>query len=174
MQGMMFGINVFTKQSGIKLNAAKRKTSQIQQLSFRKYTSWLLFMISVLMTVLLISTDYYPRRTRKCSTYACITVRLLTNRPYRNSNLCFQSRSERLPNQCYQLKMIPLLVLLISTTISTGKLGSFMRIKMIPLFRREKIRCWLDHQLRQSNWIYRPICSVATHIGYRFLLLILI
>ncbi|QNK89769.1 DUF5808 domain-containing protein [Sporosarcina sp. FSL K6-1540] len=53
MQGMMLGINAFTKNSGIKLNAAKRKTSQIQQLSFRKYTSWLLFMISVLMTVLL-------------------------------------------------------------------------------------------------------------------------
>ena len=52
MQGMMLGINVFTKQSGIKLNAAKRKASQVQQLSFRKYTSWLLFMISVLMTVL--------------------------------------------------------------------------------------------------------------------------
>jgi len=52
MQGMMLGINVFTKRSGIKLNATKRKTSQVQQLSFRKYTSWLLFMTSVLMTVL--------------------------------------------------------------------------------------------------------------------------
>ena len=52
MQGMMLGINVFTKQSGIKLNAAKRKTSQVQQLSFRKYTSWFLFMTSVLITVL--------------------------------------------------------------------------------------------------------------------------
>ena len=31
---------------------AKRKTSQVQQLSFRKYTSWFLFMTSVLMTVL--------------------------------------------------------------------------------------------------------------------------
>ena len=53
MQGMMLGINAFTKQSGIKLNAAKRQTSQIQQLSFRKYTSWFLFMTSVLITVLL-------------------------------------------------------------------------------------------------------------------------
>ncbi len=52
MQGMMLGINVFTKQSGIKLNVAKSKSSQVQQLSFRKYTSWLLFMTSVLMTVL--------------------------------------------------------------------------------------------------------------------------
>ncbi|MER2088830.1 MAG: DUF5808 domain-containing protein [Sporosarcina sp.] len=52
MQGMMLAINVFTKQSGIKLNAAKRKTSQVQQLSFRKYTSWFLFMTSVLTTVL--------------------------------------------------------------------------------------------------------------------------
>ncbi|KAA0965193.1 DUF1648 domain-containing protein [Sporosarcina sp. ANT_H38] len=53
IQGMMLGINAFTKKSGIKLNAAKRKTSQVQQLSFRKYTSWLLFMTSVLTTVLL-------------------------------------------------------------------------------------------------------------------------
>ncbi|CAM3157026.1 DUF5808 domain-containing protein [Filibacter tadaridae] len=52
MQGMMLVINVFTKRSGIKLNAAKSKTSKVQQLSFRKYTSWFLFITSVLVTVL--------------------------------------------------------------------------------------------------------------------------
>jgi uncharacterized membrane protein len=52
MQGMMLGINVFTRQSGIKLNVAKSKLSQVQQLLFRKYTSWFLFMTSLLMTVL--------------------------------------------------------------------------------------------------------------------------
>ena len=53
MQGMMLGINAFTKRSGIKLNPAKGKTSQFQQLSFRKYTSWFLFMTSVLITILM-------------------------------------------------------------------------------------------------------------------------
>ena len=52
MQGMMLGINALTKKSGIKLNAAKSKTSQIQQLTFRKYTSWFLFMTSFLITIL--------------------------------------------------------------------------------------------------------------------------
>jgi uncharacterized membrane protein len=52
MQGMMLGINSVTKQSGIKLSATKRKSSSVQQLSFRKYSSWLLFVTTVLMTVL--------------------------------------------------------------------------------------------------------------------------
>lgn len=52
MQGMMLAINASTKKSGVKLNASKRSTSRIQQLSFRKYTSWLLFLVSISMTVL--------------------------------------------------------------------------------------------------------------------------
>lgn len=51
-QTMMAGINTFTKQSGIKLSAVKRKTSRVQQLSFRKYTSWFIYMMSILMTIL--------------------------------------------------------------------------------------------------------------------------
>ncbi|MFJ7934898.1 DUF1648 domain-containing protein [Sporosarcina sp. NPDC096371] len=53
IQGMMLGTNVFTKRSGIRLNPAKGKTSQVQQLSFRKYTSWFLFMTSILITILM-------------------------------------------------------------------------------------------------------------------------
>lgn len=53
MQAMMLGTNAFTKRSGIKLNPAKGRTSQVQQLSFRKYTSWFLFMTNVLVTILL-------------------------------------------------------------------------------------------------------------------------
>lgn len=52
MQGMMLGIHALMKKSGIKLNAAKSRTSQVQQLAFRKYTSWFLFMTSFLMTIL--------------------------------------------------------------------------------------------------------------------------
>lgn len=63
MQAMFLGINVATNQSGIKLNAAKRKTSAVQQLSFRKYTSWLLYGVSILVTFLftfLQLTTIYP------------------------------------------------------------------------------------------------------------------
>lgn len=52
MQGMMLGINEATRHSGIKLNAVKKKTSQLQQLAFRKYSSWFLFLITMLLTIL--------------------------------------------------------------------------------------------------------------------------
>ncbi|MDN4607263.1 DUF1648 domain-containing protein [Sporosarcina highlanderae] len=52
MQGMMVAINTFTKKSGVKLNATKRNTSRIQQLSFRKYTSWFMFLTTILLTIL--------------------------------------------------------------------------------------------------------------------------
>lgn len=53
MQGMMAAINTFTKKSGIKLNATSKNRSRIQQLSFRKYTSWFLFLTMFLTTILL-------------------------------------------------------------------------------------------------------------------------
>ena len=52
-QGMMVAFNVFTKKSGVKLNAARRNSSRIQQMSFRKYTSWFMFLTSLLMTILI-------------------------------------------------------------------------------------------------------------------------
>lgn len=52
-QGMMIGVNHAIKRSGIKLNTRKKKSSQIQQLAFRKYTSWFLLLTSVLVTVLI-------------------------------------------------------------------------------------------------------------------------
>lgn len=51
-QAMMVGINIAIKQSGIKLNAGKKKSSQLQQLAFRKYSSWLLLMMTILLTIL--------------------------------------------------------------------------------------------------------------------------
>jgi len=53
MQGMMLGINEMTKKSGIKISATNRKRSRAQQLSFRKYTSWLLFSTTSFVTILL-------------------------------------------------------------------------------------------------------------------------
>lgn len=52
MQGMMIGVNATTKKSGIRLNPAKRSSSKVQQLSFRKYTSYFLFLTSLATTIL--------------------------------------------------------------------------------------------------------------------------
>jgi len=52
MQVMMLGINELTKRSGIKVNATKKKRSRAQQISFRKYSSWFLFITVILMTIL--------------------------------------------------------------------------------------------------------------------------
>lgn len=51
-QGMMLGIHELTKRSGIRISATSKKKSRAQQLSFRKYTSWFLFIIVLLMTIL--------------------------------------------------------------------------------------------------------------------------
>lgn len=52
IQVMFLGMNVATKRSGIKLSATRINASRIRQLSLRKYSSWFLFMISVLITLL--------------------------------------------------------------------------------------------------------------------------
>ncbi|EIJ79976.1 hypothetical protein PB1_06422 [Bacillus methanolicus PB1] len=52
LQAMMLGINAITKQSGINISATRSNASRVQQLLFRKYTSWFMFLLSVLLTVL--------------------------------------------------------------------------------------------------------------------------
>ncbi|MDW0109542.1 DUF1648 domain-containing protein [Sporosarcina aquimarina] len=52
LQAMMLGINAAAKLSGVKLNAGKKKSSQLQQLAFRKYTSWFLLLTTILLTIL--------------------------------------------------------------------------------------------------------------------------
>lgn len=52
LQLMFFGINVFTKRSGIKINAGNVTSSRLRQLRLRKYTSWFLFVVNILMTLL--------------------------------------------------------------------------------------------------------------------------
>ncbi|QTD41469.1 DUF1648 domain-containing protein [Sporosarcina sp. Te-1] len=53
MQAMFGMIHWSTKNAGIRLRAAKRQSTKIQQLSFRKYSSWLLFFVSILVTAML-------------------------------------------------------------------------------------------------------------------------
>ncbi|MGM0753871.1 MAG: DUF1648 domain-containing protein [Bacillota bacterium] len=52
MSFMFLGINELTRNSGIKLSAGNVKASRIRQLRLRKYTSWLLFFISILISML--------------------------------------------------------------------------------------------------------------------------
>lgn len=52
MQFMFLGINISTKRSGIKLSATSMQASSLRQLALRKYTSWFMFLISMLITLL--------------------------------------------------------------------------------------------------------------------------
>jgi uncharacterized membrane protein len=53
MQIMFFGINSGTKKSGIKLSAAATNASRIRQLTLRKYSSWFMFIMSLLLTMMM-------------------------------------------------------------------------------------------------------------------------
>ena len=51
LQGMMLFFNSAMKQSGAKIRVRHKKRSREQQLAFRKYSSWLLFIVTISMTV---------------------------------------------------------------------------------------------------------------------------
>lgn len=55
---MFIGINELTKRSGIKLSAGNIPASKARQLKLRKYTSWLLFFVSVSTTILFTFLQY--------------------------------------------------------------------------------------------------------------------
>nr|WP_309099167.1 DUF5808 domain-containing protein [Fredinandcohnia onubensis] len=50
MQAMFLAIIISTKKTGIKLSATATNASRLRQLTLRKYTSWLLFLTSILST----------------------------------------------------------------------------------------------------------------------------
>ncbi|MDR4887376.1 DUF5808 domain-containing protein [Fredinandcohnia sp. QZ13] len=50
MQAMFLTIIVSTKKSGIKLSATATNASRVRQLTLRKYTSWLMFLTTILLT----------------------------------------------------------------------------------------------------------------------------
>ncbi|WP_445492787.1 DUF1648 domain-containing protein [Niallia sp. 03133] len=52
MQWMFLGIHELTKKSGIKMSAVNRRGSRSRQLLYRKYTSWFLLLMTILITVL--------------------------------------------------------------------------------------------------------------------------
>ena len=54
MQLMFFGINEATRRSGIKLSATRLEASRTRQLTLRKYSSWFMLIINVLITMLFV------------------------------------------------------------------------------------------------------------------------
>ncbi|MEH7380902.1 DUF5808 domain-containing protein [Bacillus sp. JJ1533] len=50
MQAMFLAIIVSTKKSGIKLSATATNASRLRQLTLRKYTSWFMFLTTILLT----------------------------------------------------------------------------------------------------------------------------
>jgi len=64
IQGMMLFFNGAMKQSGAKIQVRHKKRSREQQLAFRKYSSWLLFVVTITLTLLmgyLQLTIIYPK-----------------------------------------------------------------------------------------------------------------
>ena len=53
MQVMFLGIHFGTKSSGIKLSAAATDSSRVRQLTLRKYSSWFMFLITILLTMMM-------------------------------------------------------------------------------------------------------------------------
>jgi len=52
MQLMFFGIHLATKKSAIKLSATTTNASRMRQLTLRKYSSWLMLLVSFILTVM--------------------------------------------------------------------------------------------------------------------------
>jgi len=53
IQVMLLFFNEAMKQSGAKIQVQRKKQSRAQQLAFRKYSSWLMFVITISLTVLM-------------------------------------------------------------------------------------------------------------------------
>ncbi|UOQ46609.1 DUF5808 domain-containing protein [Gracilibacillus caseinilyticus] len=52
LQTMFFSIHTSTKRSGIKVNAVRYTSAKLRQFRLRKYTSWFILVINLLMTML--------------------------------------------------------------------------------------------------------------------------
>jgi uncharacterized membrane protein len=76
MNGMFLGINELTKNSGIKLIAGNVKSSSVRQMRLRKYTSWLLFFISILISMLFTFLQFTTLYENNVSDLLIITMPL--------------------------------------------------------------------------------------------------
>jgi len=94
MQFMFLGMNIATKKSGIKLSVTSTHASRLRQLSLRKYSSWFMFLTSILITLLFSS------------------FQLSTIHPHLISN-----------NEMVALPFIFLIVILVGTIVFAVKVG---------------------------------------------------
>ncbi len=76
MNGMFLGINELTRNSGIKLSAGNVKASRVRQLRLRKYTSWLLFFISIMISMLFTFLQFTTLYENSVSDLLIITMPL--------------------------------------------------------------------------------------------------
>ncbi|MFI8575589.1 DUF1648 domain-containing protein [Rossellomorea aquimaris] len=76
MNAMFLGINELTRNSGIKLSAGNIKASRVRQLRLRKYTSWLLFFISILISMLFTFLQFTTLYENSVSDLLIITMPL--------------------------------------------------------------------------------------------------
>jgi uncharacterized membrane protein len=76
MNAMFLGINELTRNSGIKLSAGNIKASRVRQLRLRKYTSWLLFFISILISMLFTFLQFNTLYENSVSDLLIITMPL--------------------------------------------------------------------------------------------------
>lgn len=77
MQFMFLGINFTTKNSGIKLSATSIQASKVRQLSLRKYSSWYMFLASLLITLLFSSLQLSTIHPGLFSNKALIAIPIL-------------------------------------------------------------------------------------------------
>ncbi|TYS89614.1 DUF1648 domain-containing protein [Rossellomorea aquimaris] len=76
MNAMFLGVNELTRNSGIKLSAGNIKASRVRQLRLRKYTSWLLFFISILISMLFTFLQFTTLYENSVSDLLIITMPL--------------------------------------------------------------------------------------------------
>lgn len=76
MNTMFLGVNELTRNSGIKLSAGNIKASRVRQLRLRKYTSWLLFFISILISMLFTFLQFTTLYENSVSDLLIITMPL--------------------------------------------------------------------------------------------------
>ena len=97
MQFMFLGIHFGTKSSGIKLSAAATDASRARQLTLRKYSSWFMFLITFLLTIMMSFFQLTTIHPAIFSDSAMFTVPLSFSRYYFswNHHLCCEGRPYR-------------------------------------------------------------------------------
>jgi uncharacterized membrane protein len=96
MQFMFLGINIATKKSGIKMIANNKQASKRRQLKYRKYSSWLNLLISIIITVLFILLQLTTLYNNIFSDYMLVIIPILITVVILICTIVFTFKVERL------------------------------------------------------------------------------